>query len=207
MFDGLYWPLRRGAMVLRMAGSPGRMALMGSFALSVMAAYTLRWIAGRVRRPALACGAATALILLESLCLPYPVLHPRVRAFYEAMAQDTDDYAVVDSAYSKSMFCQTIHGKKLVGGYVSRRPLAPLQRIWRVSLLNELLARPFRRTGAMFASRDDVQVLRSQNVRYIIDHSGRYRRVLRDQLGLEISSQEEGADLYDLRSRSPLAER
>lgn len=199
VFAGIYWPLRRGAMVLRMAGSPGRMALMGSFALSVMAAYTITWIAGRVRRPVLAFSALLAVILLESLCLPYPVTAAHVPAFYEAMAQDADDYAIVDSAYSRSMFYQTIHGKKLVGGYISRRPFGPLQRIWRVSLLNELLARPVRRTGKMFASPEDVEMLRSQNVRYIIDHSGRYRPVLREQLELEASSHEDRADQYDLR--------
>jgi len=199
VFYGPYSPLRRGTIVLQIAGCPGRMAIMGSLALSAMVAYAVAVLSKRIGRPVLSATVLTTVVVLELLCLPFPATAARVPSFYGAMAQDEADYAVIDSAYSKNLFFQTIHRKKLMGGYLARRPRRALQQIWSVSLLNELLARPIRRTGRMFASDEDVEMLRSLNVRYIIDHSGRYRPVLKEQLGLRLAFQEDGADVYDIR--------
>ena len=125
-----------------------------------MAAYALAKLGARARWLA---PAALALVLVEFTCLPYPTIDPEAPSFYYELAKDPDDYALVDSAFSKNLYYQTIHGKRLMGGYLSRRPLEACRYFWGRPLLNELLAKPYRRTGRMFASEEDVAELRKLN--------------------------------------------
>lgn len=69
----------------------------------------------------------TALILFEYLSLPFPTMDPEVSHFYHLLEKSKEDYAIVEVPIGRqpdktSMYYQTIHGKRLVGGMVARTP-------------------------------------------------------------------------------------
>jgi len=79
-------------------------------------------------RAALLAGALGLLILREYALMPYPIARPAVPAWYNQLAQEPGDFAVLDlpmdtRSFDKHYgFYQTVHGKPLVEGHVSRPP-------------------------------------------------------------------------------------
>ncbi|MBN1978374.1 MAG: glycosyltransferase family 39 protein [Anaerolineae bacterium] len=79
-------------------------------------------------RLSLLAGALGLLILREYALAPYPTAQPAVPAWYGQLAQEPGDFAVLDlpldtRSFDKHYgFYQTIHGKPLVEGHVSRPP-------------------------------------------------------------------------------------
>jgi hypothetical protein len=80
------------------------------------------------RSLALLAGALGLLILREYALVPYPTARPATPAWYSQLAQEPGDFAVLDlpmdtRSFDKHYgFYQTIHGKPLVEGHVSRPP-------------------------------------------------------------------------------------
>jgi hypothetical protein len=77
--------------------------------------------------PAGALGALGTLIMFEYLAFPCPLLTAQVSPFYKALAQEEGDFALlelpIDDFHSRAyLYPQTIHGKRLVNGYVARTP-------------------------------------------------------------------------------------
>ena len=196
-----YRLLWRAVPPLRIAGVPGRMSYLTILCVAVIAAIVLANLRMTRLRKALACAAACGLLLLEFLCLPAPTISAAVPAFYRRMALDGEDYAVVDSAYCMNMYYQTVHGKKLVGGYVSRPEKAAVRLVQSNPIADELAGFPQRRSGRLRATDADVQALRGHNVRYIIDHGARYRDCLERELGLTVVHRDADMDVYDIRQR------
>ncbi len=67
---------------------------------------------------------AAAIICFEFLAIPYPISAPDTPAFYLALAQEKDDYAVLnlpmDWDRPNCLLYQTVHGKRLTSAYTSR---------------------------------------------------------------------------------------
>ncbi len=188
---------------LHAAGVPGRMSYMATLCFMLLAGLGLAGLRGSPRRRSLVCAAALALGLLEFLCIPPPFASAHVPAFYYRLARDPERYAILDTAFAQDMFFQTVHGKPLVGGYVSRLPKDAAAYLNSNPLLAELAGPVWFRRGRLAAKPSDLDILRRSNVRYIIDHQGRYRRGLQEGLGLRPCYADEEVEVYDLRRSRP----
>jgi len=196
-----YALLWRALPPLRIGGVPGRMSYMTTFCLAIVVCLALASLRGSRRRRLIVYAASCVLVLAEYLCIPAPSLTADAPTFYRRMADDTEDCIVVDSAYCQNMYFQTVHGKKMMGGYVSRSETRALEFIGSNPITAELLGFPWLRRGDLQATQDDVLALREHKVRYIIDHHGQYRGSLKDELGLTPIHQSPEIDVYDIRRR------
>jgi hypothetical protein len=131
-------PLPYGALVrvvpfMNISRSVSRYDAMVMLALAVLAALGLNWLITRFRRGRLIAVAATALIVFEFLPIPYPLSVSDAPAWYATLAQDPRSGSVLNLPMNwdrpNYLLHQTIHGKPLVAGYISRddpRTLAEL---------------------------------------------------------------------------------
>ena len=121
----------------------------------------------------------TSLIIFEYLSIPLPVPSSSITIpkIYGIIAADKGDFAIMDvplniycSAFS--MYYQTFHEKKIVGGYISRTPPSALEFIHGNQfvrlLLNLTSFRLFKKDKIDF--KKDVELLKEKNIRYIIFH-------------------------------------
>jgi hypothetical protein len=139
-------PLRTGevlvvpwaAPVVALWRHPLRFNVLISFCLSILAASDLAGLLQKVsevetlrrekRRQTWITGIVTSIVLFEYLTLPFPTTYPRDSPFYHRLAEEEGDFAVVEIPIGRqpdkySMYYQTLHGKRLVGGVVSRTPI------------------------------------------------------------------------------------
>ena len=127
---GFYLPWALPA--IRILRHPFRLNVLTFFSLSVAAGFGLSWVHGRIasRRKTLACaGSATlmALMLVEYMVVPFPTMEVTHSPFLLQLAEEQGDFAVADFPMGRQngkhyMYCQTIHGKRIAGGHVSRKP-------------------------------------------------------------------------------------
>ena len=147
-------------------------------ALSVLVGLACARISTRVRMPWLSAAFVLA-ILFEYLILPLPLMSlPPDSPFYDQMARDTQQYAVVDLPLRRvegkiHRYYQTIHHKPIVGGWGHRVPPSafsfidsnPLLSVWREDIPGIVSLPPA------------LADLAQSNVRYIVLHKDQLRRV------------------------------
>jgi len=164
--------------------SPDRFNLLVVLSLAVSAGLGTAYLAGR-RRWLLV--PLAFLVFAEYLCIPLPMWDlPPASPFFEQMAQEPEMYGVVDypMGYQVSklwLYYQTLHGKPLVEGHVSRYTLEDYAFVTSQPLLRTFYrtaTKPPRLPGDAFSS-DSTPIsalgpaLRSLNtsgVRYILLH-------------------------------------
>ena len=169
--------------------SPDRYNLMLALALAPLAAWGVQDVLARLARrahssarsehaPKRAAAAGGillgAVILFEYLGVPYPTIDPLpVSPFQQQMAQDGENYAVLDIPLDRSdtkryLYYQTQHSKPTVQGRVARVPAAAYQLFDRIPLLGawqqDILASRPPDLGSQ------MQPLADANVRYTILH-------------------------------------
>jgi hypothetical protein len=114
------------------------------------------------------------LVLFEFLSSPFPTIAPLTSPFYRELAREPGDFAILEvpmgRGYAKAyMFFQTLHGKRLVEGHVSRTPPEAYDYISNHPFLGPLSER-----GDLNTSRCDLsRLLRSlaaDDIRYIVVH-------------------------------------
>jgi len=114
------------------------------------------------------------LVLFEFLSIPLPTIVPLTSPFYHELARDSEDFAILEvpmgRGYAKAyMFLQTLHGKRLVEGHVSRTPPDAYQTIRSNPLLNSLSERDDLDTSRCDLSRQ-LEALAAHDIRYIVIH-------------------------------------
>lgn len=127
------WALARYVPVLGLARTPARFSVVMMLAVAVLFAMALAWIGQRYpARRRLAVGATALLLLAELLPAPLTLHTAAVPAFYQQMAAAGDVRVLelptgarsgassVGDFSARSQFYQTVHGKPLIGGYLSR---------------------------------------------------------------------------------------
>ena len=127
------------------------------------------------------------LVLAEYLCIPIPMLDfPPVSPFFEQMAQEEPMYGVVDypmgySSGKKWLYYQTLHGKPIVEGHVSRYTPEHYAFIASQPLLRafyQIADKPVRVPGDVFSGETipisalypALHSLEASGVRYILLH-------------------------------------
>jgi hypothetical protein len=115
-----------------------------------------------------------AIVLFEYLGVPYPTIEPLPTSpFQKQMAQDGEDYAVLDIPLDRSdtkryLYYQTQHEKSTVQGRVARVPEAATELFRRLPLLSAWQSSILTERPADLGMQ--LQSLADRNVRYIILH-------------------------------------
>ena len=147
------WALARYLPLVRLARTPARMAVVLMLAVSVLFAAALWWLGekwpGRRRAILLT---VTPLLLFELLPAPRPLYSAGVPRFYERIAAAQGDGRVlelplgvrdgtssVENVTARSQFFQTVHGKPLIGGYLSRVSRRRVSEIRSFAMLDVLI--------------------------------------------------------------------
>jgi len=128
------WAIARYLPLVRLARTPARLAIVAVLGLSVLFAAALGYLGDRwpQRRRLLLC-AAGGVMFFELLPAPRPLYSATVPAFYSTIAADRDTGPLLElplgvrdgtssvgNFTARSQFYQTVHGKALIGGYLSR---------------------------------------------------------------------------------------
>lgn len=165
---------RRQRVAVSRATPPGTGATSGANRHSVWMERTI--IAGLI-----------GLIILDNLAAPFPLAAIYVPAIYAELGQDPEDFAILEAPfYYRSsptyMLFQTIHGKPLVGGYISRTLSYPL--LEQIPLIRMFAyAEPAYDIIGQRPTEIASSVLDYFNIRYVMLHSTggalRYNTLLR----------------------------
>ena len=113
------------------------------------------------------------IILFEFLAVPYPMGSTKVPLFYQNIGKDPEDFALLEFPVigdAEPLYYQTNHGKKLVGGYVSRLSEDDLKFIRLTPVISQLLNRS-PESAYQNLTESGISVLNSYKIRYIILHS------------------------------------
>lgn len=131
---------------IRISRVPARMSVIVMLSLAVVVGFGLAWLFGKIEYRRLGGKLALSrictcvaifLIGFEFLPIPFPMTQPpAIPPFYHYIANEQDDYAILDipnatktrnpGHYVGYMLYQTVHNKRIFGGYVSRTPRYPL---------------------------------------------------------------------------------
>lgn len=115
-------------------------------------------------------------LLLEYALLPFPTVRPRVSPFYERLAADPQPFGIVEIPRDSRrhdkiyMYYQTIHGKPLHSGHVSRVPEGTTAFLRSIPLLRALDRQHDAAEALAVDVPGDLQRLRRHNFRYVIFH-------------------------------------
>lgn len=217
------WAVLRYVPFVGLARSPARFALVVAMLASVVFAFALAVLRDRGPRRLV-----TALVLLgvgvELLPSPRPLSAAAVPAIYYRIASDPDPRVRVlelptgvrDGASSigdfsaRTQFFQTVHGKRLIGGYLSRVPRRQKRALSSLPVLSALIAlsegRPLTPEAEYDAWRARHRFLARARVGYVVIDTSRAPRALRDfaiqLLDLEPIAADMGFELYRPRRRA-----
>jgi hypothetical protein len=130
------WALLRYVPVLANARSPTRFAVVATLGIAVLLAFAVRALLARVPSSlhrGLAAAAAGAVLLFELAPAERRLFSAEVPSVYATIAADPRPVSVLELPFGVrsgasnagdfsafSMFGQTVHGKPLLGGYLSR---------------------------------------------------------------------------------------
>jgi hypothetical protein len=128
------WALARYLPLVRLARTPARIAIVATLGMSMLFASALCYLGDRwPQRRRMLLGAVAAVMLFELLPAPRPLYSATVPRFYERVAQYKgqvrmlelpvgvrDGTSSIGNFSARSQFFQTVHGKPLIGGYLSR---------------------------------------------------------------------------------------
>ena len=128
------WALLRYVPVIGMARTPSRFSIVAMLIVAILFGAALAWLGRRwpSRRRALVT-TMTALLIVELLPAPLTLYSAAVPDIYRRIAAAPEDVRVLELPFgirdgtssvgdftARSQFFQTVHGKRLIGGYLSR---------------------------------------------------------------------------------------
>jgi hypothetical protein len=198
--------------IISMARAPSRWDVLVMLSLAILAGYGINYILNEIKNASShRSGKENILfiiicctILFEFLAVPFPMSSAEVPAIYKQMAVDTDDYAILEVPgfdAANYMYFQTIHGKKLVNGYVSRTPDYALEFASRTPLISSIISRSdtpimedITKKNIIKQNRTEIlSMLNYYDIRYIIIHKGHLSdqefsfasNLVHDTLGIE----------------------
>jgi hypothetical protein len=125
-YKGFQFPW--GHPIARFFRAPDRFYVLISLTLAVLVGYGLAFLASGSRRTGrrmIVTWILSGLIIFEFLYWPFPTLQPIVPPFYERIASELGEFAILDIPMGrrrKYMYYQTFHERPLVGGTLSRTP-------------------------------------------------------------------------------------
>jgi len=171
-----YYPLSR-LYVFQLLKLPDRYNLLLSLPVAVVIGYTMADLLARIRSRwrVGVLAVLSVLILFEYLSVPMEMQPLQIHSFYKQLAQEEGTFGIVELPIDfygnakRYMLYQTVHGRPLVEGHVSRRPPDATAFLDAQPLLRSLY-----QTYEVDASLNDVSrqlhALHDVGFRYIIMH-------------------------------------
>ncbi|MBN2057003.1 hypothetical protein JW905_18900 [bacterium] len=128
---------------LRLGGVPSRFVSLALFAMAVIAAVTMARLRQRLSGSGqlrwLLTGGIIVLVLAEYFPAAFPTQELAIPAFYHDLAAEAGEFALLDHQNPLSaMFCQTVHGRPIVGGYLSRNPSPGMEVLYHTPFISDL---------------------------------------------------------------------
>jgi len=118
--------------IIHVLRHPFRLNLLLFFSLAVLVGFGGRWLYSRMASQSrllasLSLVLAAGLLCFEYLVYPFPTTQISYSPFLHQLAGEEGNFAVADFPMGREqakyyLFCQTIHGKKIVDGVISRTP-------------------------------------------------------------------------------------
>ena len=212
------WAFARYLPLIGLARTPGRLSIVVALGVSVLFAGALTHLGDhwpQRRRLLLTC--VTVAMLFELLPVPRPLYSASVPAFYARVAQDPADVRLLElpvglrdgtssvgNFTARSQFFQTVHGKPLIGGYLSRVSRARIAQLRSDAMLDALLT--LSEGGTLDGSREAALVergpefIRRARIGYVVIDNERTPPRLRDfavrALRLHHVAAEDAYDLF-----------
>lgn len=212
------WALMRYVPIVNLTRMPGRFAVVAALAASVLFALALSALVRRWphrRRPLLAL--VGVLLVVELLPAPRQLYSAHIPSVYDIVRDDSRPVRVLELPFgvrdgvssegnfsARYQFNQTRHGKRLVGGYLSRVSNRRIRELKKQPFLRGLMdlssgvdlspsARAeFMAAAPAFASRADIG--------WVVMHpdlmTPAFEAIARDSLALERVAEDDGAVLY-----------
>jgi len=178
----LPYSLLKSTLLGKLIRHPHRISIVLALPISVLVALGWKVLLDQWRLPRRRALGATVflagLILFEYSVLPVPTIRPPYSAFYERLRKEDTQFAVADfpirySTHDKYyMFLQTLHGRPIVGGHVSRVPDDALEFVESIPLLTAAQQEP-PDTGELEDVSRQLRPLVEAQVRYVIVHKDR----------------------------------
>ena len=216
------WSLLRYVPIVGLARAPARFAVVTALGLAVLFAAALVFLGRRYpkQRPRILWG-VSALLVFELLPMPIPLYSAAVPAIYERVTAAPADVRLLELPWgvrdgttsvgdfsARSQFFQTVHGKSLIGGYLSRLAWSRLTELRRHPVLDPLVTlseggplSPDREVRALAAAGD---FLRRTNIGFVmVDRSrasGDLVAFARRAFDLEFVAAEGALELYQPRA-------
>lgn len=215
------WAFLRYVPVLGLARSPSRFVILVALGTAVLFGLALTYVANRwPQRRRLLLGAVTALLLFELSPVPRPLFAGTVPEVFQRIGQDPrpdirvmvlpfglrDGTSSLGDFNPLTQYQQTAHGKRLVGGYLSRVTREQKRFHLKYPVLSTLIAYSDRTAPPpsaaerrqAFASRD--RFLLASHLAYVVTEDARTSPELRAYaealLGLERIASGDGYTLY-----------
>ncbi|HEX2462037.1 MAG TPA: hypothetical protein VHJ58_17955, partial [Vicinamibacterales bacterium] len=128
------WAFLRYVPIIGLARTPGRFSIVVMLVVAILFAAALSWLVRRwpERRRSLIL-ASGALLIFELLPAPRPLYSAAIPRIYHHIAEAPGDVRVLElpsgvrdgttsvgNFSARTQFFQTVHGKRLIGGYLSR---------------------------------------------------------------------------------------
>jgi hypothetical protein len=212
------WAFARYLPLIRLARTPARLSVVAMLGTSVLFAAALTHLADRwPRQRGLLLTGVAAVMLFELLPAPRPLYSASVPAFYAQLAQDPanvrvlelpvgvrDGTSSVGNVTARSQFFQTVHGKPLIGGYLSRVSRRRIAEVRQEPMLDALIT--LSEGGTLDSTREAAlvdaapQLIRRARLGYVVIDNTRTSQQLRDfavrALRLHVVAAEGPFDLF-----------
>jgi hypothetical protein len=211
------WALARYLPLVRLARNPARFAIVAMLGLSMLFAGALCYIGDRWphRRRAL-LSAIAAVMLFELVPAPRPLYSAAVPKFYARVAALPDGMRMLElpvgvrdgtssvgNFTARSQFFQTVHGKPMIGGYLSRVSRRRVAETRQDPMLDALIT--LSEGGVIDARRERSLVesgpefIQRTRIGFVVIDGGRASPSLRDfAIGALRLRRVEGEDPYEL---------
>jgi hypothetical protein len=160
---------------LQLSGMPVRMTVMVILGASILTAFGFRAIFRQFPKKKIFTFALLGILLFETLPKPLPATMIEVPDYITALAHLPNDGGVVDlvtQSASLELYYQTIHGKPIAFGYVSRLPTS-------VNVKDSLLSEAI-------GKRDYGKLWDTYHIRYIITHDTLLAQSSEPEISVEI---------------------
>jgi hypothetical protein len=169
-----YLLLHRYVPFFSFTGIAERFDIMLAFCLAILTALAVKTLSGKINSSRLRIVLATIigiLIIIEYLEIPYTTTLVKVPEFYLRMAEEPDEYAIIDIPHHFSMaflYFQTIHRKKMVLGHVSRTPKKSTEFLRSIPVISDLFFLEEEESNYPEPAKFARSIFDRNNIRYII---------------------------------------